>query len=112
MKQTEYFFNAKAFEKEEDEHLKAFLAYICGKETKDNFVDKLGEKIFDIKTNKKWRIEFMTLYTRELENFEDGIQEGIKLGILNKELKKVKSKVLNRVKHVEYAKINLIQLEI
>ena len=79
---SKVFFNTKDYYKESKEDAKSFLEYI-EKETisENNFVKKLEQKIKNIKENKVWRAEFMTLLMREQEiardNFEKGMAEGV-----------------------------------
>ncbi len=68
------------------EDAKSFLEYIEKETTSENnFVKKIERKIRNIKENKEWRAEFMTLLIREQEiardNFEKGKLEGREEGI-------------------------------
>ena len=84
---SKVFFNTKDYYKESKEDAKSFLEYI-EKETisENNFVKKLEQKIRNIKENKEWRAEYMTLLMREQEiardNFEKGKLEGIAEGVV------------------------------
>lgn len=75
------FLNSKAFEKEEDENIKSFLMYLNGEKSNNSFINKLDEKLKDIKSNKEWRREYMTfeMKLKEIaeENFEDGLEQGM-----------------------------------
>lgn len=61
--------------------LKAFLDYVAGKETEDVFVKELEKAVSQVKMNRKWRHEYMTLLMRDQENLERGIREGKKEGM-------------------------------
>ena len=79
---SKVFFNTKDYYKERSEDAKSFLEYIEKETTSENnFVKKLEQKIRNIKENKVWRAEFMTLLMREQEiardNFEKGMAEGV-----------------------------------
>ena len=79
---SKVFFNTKDYYKERSEDAKSFLEYIEKETTSENnFVKKLEQKIKNIKENKVWRAEFMTLLMREQEiardNFEKGMAEGV-----------------------------------
>ena len=79
---SKVFFNTKDYYKERSEDAKSFLEYIEKETTSENnFVKKLEQKIRNIKENKEWRAEFMTLLMREQEiardNFEKGMAEGV-----------------------------------
>ena len=76
---SKVFFNTKDYYKESKEDAKTFLEYIeKEKSSENNFVKKLEQKIRNIKENKEWRAEYMTLLMREQEiarnNFEKGIE--------------------------------------
>ena len=79
---SKVFFNTKDYYKESKEDAKSFLEYIEKEITSENnFVKKIEQKIKNIKENKVWRAEFMTLLMREQEiardNFEKGMAEGV-----------------------------------
>ena len=84
---SKVFFNTKDYYKESKEDAKLFLEYIEKETTSENnFVKKIEQKIRNIKENKEWRAEFMTLLMREQEiardNFEKGKLEGIAEGVV------------------------------
>ena len=79
---SKVFFNTKDYYKERSEDAKSFLEYIEKETTSENnFVKKIEQKIKNIKENKVWRAEFMTILMREQEiardNFEKGMAEGV-----------------------------------
>ncbi len=79
---SKVFFNTKDYYKERSEDAKSFLEYIEKETTSENnFVKKIEQKIRNIKENKEWKAEFMTLLMREQEiardNFEKGMAEGV-----------------------------------
>ncbi len=84
---SKVFFNTKDYYKERSEDAKSFLEYIeKEKSSENNFVKKIEQKIRNIKENKEWRAEYMTLLMREQEiardNFEKGKLEGIAEGVV------------------------------
>ena len=84
---SKVFFNTKDYYKESKEDAKLFLEYIEKEITSENnFVKKIEQKIRNIKENKEWRAEYMTLLMREQEiardNFEKGKLEGIAEGVV------------------------------
>ena len=84
---SKVFFNTKDYYKERSEDTKSFLEYIeKEKLNENNFVKKIEQKIRNIKENKEWRAEFMTLLMREQEiardNFEKGKLEGMAEGVV------------------------------
>ncbi len=73
------FFNTKKYGEQSNEKLKMFLKYIQGEESEHEFVQRLEQKIQQVKENKEWRVEYMTLLMREqeiaLESFENGMHQ-------------------------------------
>ena len=71
------FLNAEGTMDDISVELKLFLDYVAGKKAEDPYIDKLDEAVKKAKLNRKWRREYMTLYMRDLENIEQGIEQGI-----------------------------------
>lgn len=79
------FFNANSYNLEYNENLKLFLKYIDG-EIEENdilnndFIKVIHNRVREIKVNREWRVEYMTLRMREEEiaiaNREEGRKEG------------------------------------
>ena len=74
------FLNAKGTQEDVGENLKAFLDYVAGKKSDNDFVKRLDEEVRQARKNREWRHEYMTLRIRDLENLEEGRAEGIKIG--------------------------------
>jgi hypothetical protein len=70
------FLNAKGTQKDVSENLKAFLDYVAGKKSENDFVKRLEEEVRQARKNREWRHEYMTLRIRDLENLEEGRAEG------------------------------------
>lgn len=75
------FFNTKDYDKTDDEEIRAFLGYINGEQSENPFVKKLDMKVKQVKENKEWRAEYMTLLMREQEIREESREEGIAEGM-------------------------------
>lgn len=75
------FINTTAYEKCENENLKALLNYLQTHKPTDLFTKSLDETVEVVKQNKEWRMEYMTLLMRDREKFEMGVQKGIEKGI-------------------------------
>lgn len=69
------FLNAKGTMDDTSAELGRFLDYVDGRKTEDPYIDKLDEAVKKAKMNRKWRREYMTLYMRDLENIEQGIEQ-------------------------------------
>ncbi len=75
------FLNAEGELEDVKEELKAFLDYVAGKPSEDEYVQKLEKAVREAKKNRKWRHEYMTLLMRDQENIERGREEGREEGI-------------------------------
>ncbi len=78
---TKIILNAAGKKGDVDGDLKAFLDYVAGKKTDNEFVESVEEKVKEARKNRKWRHEYMTLLVRDRENQEIGREEGRKEGI-------------------------------
>ena len=63
--------------------LKAFLDYVAGKPSDDEYVQKLEAAVKKAKANKEWRRDYMTARMRDLENQEIGEQNALVQSIRN-----------------------------
>ena len=70
------FLNADSGQNDVSQELKAFLDYVAGKESADDFVQRLEEAVEQARKNREWRHEYMTLLMRDQENIEKGIEKG------------------------------------
>ena len=57
------------------------LAYVDGKLCEDPFVQELEEAVSEVRRNREWRHEYMTLMLRDQDNIEKGREEERKEGI-------------------------------
>jgi len=75
------FLNAKGTADDVSPECKAFLEYVAGKPSNDEFVQALEERVREVKMNKEWRRDYMTMHMRDLVNREDGREEGREEGL-------------------------------
>jgi len=68
------FFNTTAYEEAEDEAVREFLKYVNGGDSNHPFVKTIKDKVEQVKSNKEWRLEYMTLYMREQEMRDEYIK--------------------------------------
>jgi predicted transposase/invertase (TIGR01784 family) len=61
--------------------MKNLLDFIDGQEPKDDFTRKLDEEVANVRGNKKWRLDYMTLQMKFDEKFEEGLEQGVTQGI-------------------------------
>ena len=95
------FLNAKSNLNDVSSELRAFLDYLGGKKSEDEYVQKLEKAVKEAKRNRKWRHEYMTLLMRDQENQEigeergrrEGRLEGRREGQLEGELRKLVSQI-------------------
>ena len=76
------FLNAKGNLNDVSSELRAFLDYLGGKKSEDEYVQKLERAVREAKRNRKWRHEYMTLLMRDQENQEIGEERGRREGRL------------------------------
>lgn len=79
---TKLFLNAGGTQNDVGGRLKAFLDYVLGKPSNDDYVRELETAVKEAKKNREWRREYMTLLMRDQENIEKGIEQGVEQGIL------------------------------
>ena len=77
---TKIVLNADSTADDVSPKLHAFLDYVAGRSSADEFVEKLEKAVKKAKANKIWRKEYMTLEMRDLENQEIGKEIGKALG--------------------------------
>lgn len=75
------FLNASGRQDDVSRELRAFLDYVAGVESEDDFVKRVAEAVREAKKNREWRHEYMTLLMRDQENIEKGMEKGIEKGI-------------------------------
>ena len=75
------FLNASGRQDDVSRELKAFLDYVAGIESEDDYVQKLAEAVEEAKKNRAWRHEYMTLLMRDQENIEKGLEQGLEQGL-------------------------------
>jgi predicted transposase/invertase (TIGR01784 family) len=73
---TKIFFNTKGTLDDVNKEVKNVLSFIDGDEPTDVFTRSLEEKIKEIKENKEWEVDYMTLMMRERERYNDGVRDG------------------------------------
>ena len=55
------FFNATMYDKMQSDNLRSFFKYLCGKNSDDNFTDRLSALVERVKMNAQWRHRYMTI---------------------------------------------------
>ena len=78
---TKIIINSKAAEHEKNEKLKVFLEYMNGKVSDDDFIQRLEQRIKEVKANEELRREYMLVNTIERDARNDGWKAGIAQGL-------------------------------
>jgi len=77
---TKIFLNSVGTVDDVSGDLKAFLSYVAGEESQNQFVQEIDMEVQKAKKNKEWRREYMTLLMRDQENIDKGFQIGREAG--------------------------------
>ena len=77
---TKIIINSKAAEHEKNEKLKVFLEYMNGKVSNDEFIQRLEQRIKEVKANEELRREYMLVNTIERDARNDGWKAGLLQG--------------------------------
>ena len=92
------FLNAKSNRNDVSSELGAFLDYLDGKKSEDEYVQKLEKAVREAKHNRKWRHEYMTLLMRDQENQEIGEERGRREGRLEGQLEGELRKLVSQIR--------------
>ena len=79
-KSYKVFYNASAYEKENDKELFALLQYIKEKQTGSPFTDEINGLVEQAKLNEVFRSDYLTMNLREYDLRRMGREEGITIG--------------------------------
>ena len=77
------FVNAACTTKDMSDGLKEFFEYLCKGKVKGEFVKKIEHEVDRVRKHEEWRLEYMTLFMRDMEKKEEGILEGRLICYLN-----------------------------
>ena len=75
------FLTPKGTKNDVSEKLTTFLDLVSGKSSDDPFVKRLEAKILEVKQSPELKMEFMSLYMRDQDRINIGMQRGIQKGI-------------------------------
>ena len=83
---TKIILNSKAAEREANPALKSFLQYMNGKTSADGFIQKIEQRIKEVKESEELRREYMLINSFERdarhEGWKAGIAQGMQAGIV------------------------------
>ncbi|WP_288516875.1 Rpn family recombination-promoting nuclease/putative transposase [uncultured Treponema sp.] len=103
------FFNATMYDKMQSENLRSFFKYLCGKNSDDNFTDRLSALVERVKMNAQWRHRYMTIEQEIKLQVEARTNERAKE--LAKDIAKDMAQDIAKKKTLETAK-NLLKINI
>ena len=63
------------------EDLAAFLQYLKGRIVENELVQMIDNEVEKVRKHEEWEVEYMTLYLRDLENRDEGIEIGLEQGL-------------------------------
>ncbi len=75
------FLNAKGTADDISKDMKAFLEYLCGNMSENDFVNRIDQEVKKARNHMEWRDEYMTLFMRYQEKFEEGLEKGMEQGL-------------------------------
>ena len=78
---TKIILNSKAAEREVNPALKSFLQYMNGKTSADGFIQKIEQRIKEVKESEELRREYMLINSFERDARHEGWKAGIAQGI-------------------------------
>ena len=95
------FFNTKAYDKAKNEEVKALLKYLeYNNKTNNKLISKIDKKVKEVKDNKEWRVEYMTLEMIKQEQFKKGFKDGEEKGFKDGEEKGIIKTSINIYREV------------
>ena len=74
-KTRRWHFNTKGTKGDIDPSVKAFLSYLEGQAVDNAFVKELDDEVRQVKDSDHLKMQYASLYIRDLENFEKGVEQ-------------------------------------
>ena len=90
-KTVKVIYNAKAYEKTDDEELKAFLRFVCNNTSGDGFTDKLKSITERIKQNELLKTEYLAVNLHDFDIRREALKEGREEGARETALKNARN---------------------
>ncbi|MFI3173036.1 MAG: Rpn family recombination-promoting nuclease/putative transposase [Eubacteriales bacterium] len=91
------FLNATGFMGEANEDIRAFLEYVSGQESDNEFVQMLKQEANTVKNNQNWRREFMMQQMRDQLKIEEGRERGIERGREEGDFLRLISQIIKKI---------------
>ena len=77
------FINASGTSNDVSDEMKAFLDYLKGKGSSTNFTRQIEEEVNKARVHEEWRVEYMSLFLRDLDMREEGRDEARRAIVMN-----------------------------
>ncbi|MCM1400295.1 MAG: hypothetical protein NC225_12525, partial [Clostridium sp.] len=78
---TKIILNTKGTMNDVTPEMKRLLDYIDGQAASDAFTEELETAVKSVRSNEKWRVDYMTLEMHYREKYEEGVEDGLEQGI-------------------------------
>ncbi|MCM1272596.1 MAG: Rpn family recombination-promoting nuclease/putative transposase [Bacteroides sp.] len=78
---TKIILNTKGTMNDVTPEMKRLLDYIDGQAASDAFTEELETAVKSVRSNEKWRVDYMTLEMHYREKYEEGVEDGIEQGL-------------------------------
>lgn len=78
---TKIFLNTKGTLDDVTPELRKLLDYLDGKEPCDVYTKELEKAVKSVRSNEKWRLDYMTLEMHYQEKYEQGLEQGLERGL-------------------------------
>ncbi|MCM1273028.1 MAG: Rpn family recombination-promoting nuclease/putative transposase, partial [Clostridium sp.] len=78
---TKIILNTKGTMDDVTPEMKRLLNYIDGQAASDAFTEELETAVKSVRSNEKWRVDYMTLEMHYREKYEEGMEDGLEQGI-------------------------------
>ena len=90
--------------------LKRLLDYIDSSEPEDDYTRELEREVEAVRKDEKWRVAYMTLQMRYQEKYEEGLEQGEKIGWENGEkVGRQKGEQIGRQEGIKQSAIRMLQ---
>ncbi len=108
---TKIIINSQAAAHEKNEKLKVFLEYMNGKVSDDEFIQKIEQRVKEVKANEQLRREYMLVNTIERDARNDGWKAGLiqgkSLGLAEGEAKGIRQKAVETARILKHLGVSL-----
>ena len=105
-KAVKVIYNVKAYEKTDDEELKAFLRFVCNNTSGDGFTDKLKSITERIKQNELLKTEYLAVNLHDFDIRREAKKEGLEEGARTKAIEAARNALSLGLTHQQASQIS------